>query len=124
TVERAKPVPDTKYVMDLVPLYVIPDPSGPRLSKVFGELLFQLGLPKGSSFETHLLAEFGRVAWPEYSEIDLHRARLLADWMIRRMAPAWLRWDDRRTAASRLESLPMIWADGGEEQAQSALSAI
>ncbi len=48
TVETAnKPVNDGSYVKPLVALHPIPDPEGVRLSKVLGELFFQLGLPCG-----------------------------------------------------------------------------
>jgi hypothetical protein len=111
TFEKAQAANDVdgKYVVPLVPLHVVPDPEGPRMSKVLGELFFALStLPHDTSFNTRLVAEFGRVAWPEYLSVDIERAWLLTDWLVRTMAPAWLRWDGRDTLALMLETLPIV----------------
>jgi hypothetical protein len=82
------------------------------MSTVLGELFFARStLPHQTSFKTRLFDEFGRVGWPEYVEVDLERAWLLTDWLIRKMAPTWLRWDGRETLALALEALPMVDGD-------------
>lgn len=113
SVERTRSAPERRYVFDLLPLHVIPYPAGTRLSKVLGELLFQLTVGPNPAYQTRLLTEFGQAAWPEYLEVDVWRARLLADWLVQSMAPAWLRWDNREDLAARLEALRPLTEDLG-----------
>jgi hypothetical protein len=126
TIEKARYRPERANVIDTVePFHVVPGPEGPSLSRVLGELLFHVRQPGLTAFRSRLLAEFGPAAFAEYLDIDVQRAWLLSDWLVRYMAPTWFRWDERDDLASVLESLPVLDGQASRvEEAAGQLAAV